>query len=556
MRMVVILMVMTLVSGCGVDQTETGADLILIGGHILTQAGTPFPTPPTAVALAGGKILSVGTDELILQAKGLDTKVVDLGGATVIPGLVDSHCHLYGLGKSLAQIDLMGTESPQQILDLVEAGATKFAADTWIEGRGWDQNDWEIKEYPHRRLLDGIIPARPVLLRRIDGHAAWANSEALRLANISKDTPDPEGGEILRGENGEPTGILIDNAMDLVVEVIPKVGPQEVRRRIRLAVDHGVAHGLTGVHEAGVSWSRAQIYREMAENGELDLRLYAMYDDRPATLDKALAAGPLFTGDGMLTIRAIKLYADGALGSRGALLLADYTDQPGHRGLSVSSAEHMRDIMRRGGRAGFQIGTHAIGDAANRLVLDLYEEVLGELNLKDSRWRVEHAQILAPEDIPRFGRLGVIAAMQPVHCTSDMDWADERLGTARLAGCYAWRSLLDSGAHLCFGTDFPVEKVDPLAGLFAAVTRTHPDGTPSGGWQPQETLGAANALELYTAGSAWAGFQEKEWGRIVSGYRADLTVLDGNPVTCKPADLLQMKVKMTIVGGRIVYQNP
>ena len=556
MRMVVILMVMTLVSGCGVDQTETGADLILIGGHILTQAGTPFPTPPTAVALAGGKILSVGTDELILQAKGLDTKVVDLGGATVIPGLVDSHCHLYGLGKSLAQIDLMGTESPQQILDLVEAGATKFAADTWIEGRGWDQNDWEIKEYPHRRLLDRIIPARPVLLRRIDGHAAWANSEALRLANISKDTPDPEGGEILRGENGEPTGILIDNAMDLVVEVIPKVGPQEVRRRIRLAVDHCVAHGLTGVHEAGVSWSRAQIYREMAENGELDLRLYAMYDDRPATLDKALAAGPLFTGDGMLTIRAIKLYADGALGSRGALLLADYTDQPGHRGLSVSSAEHMRDIMRRGGRAGFQIGTHAIGDAANRLVLDLYEEVLGELNLKDARWRVEHAQILAPEDIPRFGRLGVIAAMQPVHCTSDMDWADERLGTARLAGCYAWRSLLDSGAHLCFGTDFPVEKVDPLAGLFAAVTRTHPDGTPSGGWQPQETLGAANALELYTAGSAWAGFQEKEWGRIVSGYRADLTVLDGNPVTCKPADLLQMKVKMTIVGGRIVYQNP
>ena len=556
MRMAVILMMMTLVSGCGIDQTETAADLILIGGHILTQADTPFPTPPTAVALSGGKILSVGSDERILQAKGPDTRVVDLNGATVIPGLVDSHCHLYGLGKSLAQIDLMGTESPQQILALVAQGAEKFTDDAWIEGRGWDQNDWEIKEYPHRRLLDEIISDRPVFLRRIDGHAAWANSDALRLANITGNTPDPEGGEILRDEQDEPTGILIDNAMDLVVDVIPAVGPQEIRRRIKLAVDHCVAHGLTGAHEAGVSWERALVYRDMAASGELDLRLYAMYDDQPATLDKALAAGPLFTEDGMLTIRAIKLYADGALGSRGALLLADYTDQPGHRGLPVSSAEHMRDIMRKGGRAGFQIGTHAIGDRANRLVLDLYEEVLDELNLADARWRVEHAQILAPEDIPRFGKLGVIAAMQPVHCTSDMDWADERLGAGRLAGCYVWRSLLDSGAHLCFGTDFPVEKVDPLAGLFAAITRTHPDGTPLGGWQPQEILDAATALELYTAGSTWAGFQEKELGCVAAGYRADLTVLDGNPVTCKPADLLQMKVKMTIVGGRIVYENP
>ncbi len=556
MRMVVILMMMALASGCGVDRTETGADLILIGGHILTQADTPFPTPPTAVALAGGKILSVGPDERILQAKGSGTKVVNLNGATVIPGLVDSHCHLYGLGKSLAQIDLMGTESLERILDLVETGATKFATDAWIEGRGWDQNDWEIKEYPHRRLLDGIIPDRPVLLRRIDGHAAWANSEALRLAGITAETPDPEGGEIIRDDQGEPTGILIDNAVDLIVEVIPEVGAEETRRRIKMAVDHCVSHGLTGVHEAGVSWERAQIYRDMVANGELDLRLYAMYDDLPATLDKALAAGPLFTGDGMLTIRAIKLYSDGALGSRGALLLADYTDQPGHRGLPVSSAEHMRDIMRKGGRAGFQIGTHAIGDAANRLVLDLYEEVLGELNLEDARWRVEHAQILAPEDIPRFGRLGVIAAMQPVHCTSDMDWADERLGAGRLVGCYAWRSLLDSGARLCYGTDFPVDKVDPLAGLYAAITRTHADGTPIGGWQPQEAVDAATALELYTAGGAWAGFQEKEWGRVATGYRADLTVLDGNPVTCKPADLLKMKVMMTIVEGRIVYEIP
>ena len=556
MRMAVIFMMMAFASGCGNGAAQNNADLILIGGHVLTQTDTPFPTPPTAVAMAGGKILSVGSDELVLKNKGPETRVIALDGATVIPGLVDSHCHLYGLGKSLAQIDLMGTESPEQILELVAMGATKFAADAWVEGRGWDQNDWEIVKYPDRGMLDNIIPDRPVFLRRIDGHAAWANSEALRRAKITKDTPDPAGGEILHDERGEPTGILIDNAVDLVVEVIPEVGPAETRRRIKLAVDHCVALGLTGVHEAGVSWDRALIYRDMAEAGELDLRVYAMYDDHPATLENAYAEGPLFTGDGMLTIRAIKLYADGALGSRGALLLDDYTDRPGHRGLPVTPSDHMREVMTRGGRAGFQICTHAIGDGANRLVLDLCEEVLTELKLQDARWRVEHAQILAPEDIPRFGELGVIAAMQPVHCTSDMDWADERLGEERLAGCYAWRSLLDSGAHLCYGTDFPVEKVDPLAGLYSAITRTHPDGTPIGGWQPQEAVDAATALELYTAGGAWAGFQEKESGRVNESYQADLTVLAGNPVTCNPVDLLKMKVMMTIVNGHVVFESP
>ncbi|MEN8006454.1 MAG: amidohydrolase [Candidatus Krumholzibacteriota bacterium] len=557
MRMAVILM-MTAVfaSGCGNGPTGSHADLILTGGHVLTQTDTPFPTPPTAVAMAAGKILYVGSDDQALQTKGPETRVVDLKGATVIPGLVDSHCHLYGLGKSLAQIDLMGTGSPEQILEIVGRDAVKFAADSWIEGRGWDQNDWEIKEYPHRRMLDGIIADRPVLLRRVDGHAAWVNSEALRRASITRDTPDPEGGEILRDEQGEPTGILIDNAGALVSEKIPDIGAEETRRRIKLAIDHCVAHGLTGVHEAGVKWERAQVYRDMAAAGDLDLRVYAMYDDLPATLEKAYAEGPVFTDDGMLTIRAIKLYADGALGSRGALLLENYSDRPDHRGLPVTPPDHMREVMAKGGRAGFQICTHAIGDGANRLVLDLCEEVLAELNLEDARWRVEHAQILDPADIPRFGELGVIAAMQPVHCTSDMDWADERLGAERLAGAYAWRSLLDSGAHLCYGTDFPVEKVNPLAGLYSAVTRTHPDGTPIGGWQPQEAVDAATALELYTAGSAFAGFRENESGRVAENHQADLTILDGNPVTCAPADLLTMKVMMTIVNGRVVYENP
>lgn len=557
MRMALIfMMTAAFASGCGNGPSPDYADLILIGAEVVTQAESPHPAPPTAIAMAGGKIMAVGSDALILETKGPETRIIDLDGATVIPGLVDSHCHLYGLGKSLAQIDLMGTASVQEILEIVKTGAAKFAADAWIEGRGWDQNDWAAQEYPHRAMLDEIIPGRPVLLRRIDGHAAWANSEALRRAHITRDTPDPEGGEIMRDDQGEATGILVDNAVDLVVEIMPEVGPEETRRRIRLAIEHCVAHGLTGVHEAGVKWERAQVYRAMAAAGELDLRVYAMYDDYPATLEKAFAEGPVFTREGMLTIRAIKLYADGALGSRGALLLEDYEDRPGHRGLPVTPEEHMREIMDKGGRAGFQICTHAIGDGANRLVLDLCEEVLGNLELEDARWRVEHAQILDPKDIPRFGQLGVIAAMQPVHCTSDMDWADERLGEDRLAGCYAWRSLLDSGAHLCYGTDFPVEKVDPLAGLYSAITRTYPDGTPIGGWQPQEAVDAATALELYTAGGAWAAFQEKETGRLAASYQADLTILEGNPVTCKPADLLKMKVLMTIVNGQVVFEKP
>jgi predicted amidohydrolase YtcJ len=358
-------MMMALVSGCGGGQQPAHADLILISGHILTQSDTTYPSPPTAVAMAGGKILAVGSDDSMADFEGTGTTVVNLKGDTVIPGLVDSHCHLYGLGKSLAQIDLMGTGSPQEILEVVRTGAEKFAADAWIEGRGWDQNDWAVQEYPDRAMLDGVIPDRPVFLRRVDGHAAWANSEALRQADITAETPDPEGGEIARDEKGEPTGILVDNAVDLVVEVIPEVGPEETRRRIELAVEHCVAHGLTGVHEAGVSWERAEVYRSLAKAGELDLRVYAMYDDIPATLEKAYAEGPVFTEDDMLTIRAIKLYADGALGSRGALLLEEYTDRPGHMGLPVTSTEHMRDVMTRGGRAGFQICTHAIGDGAN-----------------------------------------------------------------------------------------------------------------------------------------------------------------------------------------------
>ncbi|PIE76849.1 hypothetical protein CSA17_00065 [bacterium DOLJORAL78_65_58] len=301
-----------------------------------------------------------------------------------------------------------------------------------MQGRGWDQNDWPVQEYPTRALLDVVVGTRPVLIRRIDGHAALASSQALALAGITADTPDPDGGQILRDKAGRPTGLLIDNAVDLVLAIIPQPDADEVARRVRLAIDHCHRYGITGVHEAGVSWERVGYYQSLAQAGKLDLRIYAMLDDVPATLDAAFAQGPIFTPDDIFTARAVKIYADGALGSRGARLLADYTDQPGHRGLLVTDPAHLREVSRRARDKGFQVGAHAIGDAANRLLLNIFSELNKEDgSVRDPRWRIEHSQILHPEDIPRFAREGVIAAMQPVHCTSDMDWAEQRLGAGR-----------------------------------------------------------------------------------------------------------------------------
>ncbi|PID79348.1 amidohydrolase [bacterium DOLZORAL124_64_63] len=538
-----------LMAGCQ-PAAQPEATLILHGGHIIT----PETPEATALAVAGDRILAVGPDTPILALQGPKTQVLDLDGATVVPGFNDSHCHLYGLGQALAQIDLVGTASPEDVAARVATAHAERPGDGWLQGRGWDQNDWPVQEYPTRALLDVVVGTRPVLIRRIDGHAALASSQALALAGITADTPDPDGGQILRDKAGRPTGLLIDNAVDLVLAIIPQPDADEVARRVRLAIDHCHRYGITGVHEAGVSWERVGYYQSLAQAGKLDLRIYAMLDDVPATLDAAFAQGPIFTPDDIFTARAVKIYADGALGSRGARLLADYTDQPGHRGLLVTDPAHLREVSRRARDKGFQVGAHAIGDAANRLLLNIFSELNKEDgSVRDPRWRIEHSQILHPEDIPRFAREGVIAAMQPVHCTSDMDWAEQRLGAQRLAGGYAWKSLLDSGARLCFGTDFPIEKVDPLDGLYAARTRMHPDGTPPGGWQPQEKLDGATALRLYTAGSAYAAFMEDRLGVIRPGYYADLTVLSGNPVTCPPAQLLDMAVRHTIVAGRVVY---
>ncbi len=540
--------------GCQSVAEHQGANLILINGQLISQDGATNGPLPTAIAMADGRIIKVGAEKSVMLHRNDHTQVINLDGAVVVPGFNDSHCHLYGLGKALSEIDLNGTNSPDEVAARIAKAHEENPGGDWLQGRGWDQNDWEIQEYPTRDLIDRVVGDRPVLVRRVDGHAALASSKALELAGIHKNTPDPEGGQILRDENGQPTGLLIDNAVGLVRATIPAPSTGEMARRVDLAIEHCHRFGITGVHEAGVSWERVSYYEMLAKAGNLDLRIYGFLDDVPKTLKAGFTHGPIFTPDDILTVRAVKLYADGALGSRGARLLEDYCDHTGHRGFFVTDLEHLRTTSRRAIEAGFQIGAHAIGDAANRTMLDIFQELKETLNPVDPRWRIEHSQIISPADIPRFSELGVIAAMQPVHCTSDMDWAEARLCEDRLQGAYAWKTMLGTGAHLCFGTDFPVEHVDPLAGLYAARTRTHADGTPKGGWQAQEILDGATALELYTAGSAYAAFMEDELGRLKTGYLADLTVLDGNPVTCEPKDLLQMKVRMTIVAGQIVFR--
>ncbi len=528
------------------------ADLVLVGGRVLTLLD-PEPQPaPTAIAVRGDRIVFVGDDaEARLLAARTGARVVELDGGVVVPGLCDGHAHLYGLGKALATIDLTGIPSPEAAAARVAEAARATPGDGWLEGRGWDQNRWPAREFPDRRPLDAAAPRRPVILRRVDGHAAWVNGPALARAGITAATPDPAGGRILRDTAGEPTGILVDNAVDLVAGVVPPPTPEERERRVRLALAHCLERGLTGLHDAGADAATVAVCQKLAATGELGLRLHVMLADDPATLEPWLARGPWTSPDGMLAVRAVKLYADGALGSRGALLLRDYDDDPGNRGLAVTTAARLEETARRAGRAGFQVCTHAIGDAANRGVLDLYEKLAAELGLRDARWRIEHAQLLDPADLPRFARLGVIASMQPVHCTSDLAWVPARVGEERARGAYAWRALLDSGARLCWGTDAPVEAADPLPGLQAARTRARADGTPAGGWHPEQTVGPREALALYTAGPAWAAFREHDLGALAPGRLADLTVLSGDPVATEAGALPGLRPLLTVVAGRV-----
>ncbi|TXS94080.1 amidohydrolase [Parahaliea maris] len=478
---------------------------------------------------------------------------IDGKGATLLPGLIDAHGHVSSWGRALATVDLIGSASEGDAAGRVAAYLAEHPDTDWVQGRGWNQVLWPGKDFPGRAALDAVAPDQAVVLARVDGHAIWVNSRALALAGISAATPDPDGGQILRDADGEPTGVLIDNAMNLVYGVMPADGVAEFAALQHTALEDLARYGLTAVHDAGISAREAAAYQQLRAEGRLPIRVYAMLDVTDPGNDRYLEQGPLVDPAHQLDIRSVKIVSDGALGSRGAALFADYSDDPGNRGLLLQTREELANNMHRAVAAGYQVNTHAIGDRANALVLDLYETLNSDPDSAALRHRVEHAQILRPEDIARFPALNVIASVQPTHATSDMNMAGDRLGAERLRGAYAWESLLESGAHMAGGSDFPVEAANPFFGLYSAITRQDHAGQPPGGWLPQQKMSRKAALELFTRGAAYAAHQEQVLGQLQPGYFADFILIDGDYFALPEAALWQIPVRATYVAGKRVF---
>ena len=490
--------------------------------------------------------------------RGTATRVIDVTGKTVIPGMTDSHGHLTGLGSALRTVDLVGTRSYDEIIERVARRAGQLPANAWVIGRGWDQNDWPDTRFPSHQRLSAAVANHPVVLTRVDGHAIFANAKAMELAGITRTTADPTGGRIIRDANGDATGVFIDNAMGLVRRAVPAETRAETREGVRLAMRELNSLGLTGMHDAGVGGQTIGLYEEMARAGELTARNYVMVAGGDTTcLARMIAAGPRDNVDGkhLLAVRAIKLSADGALGSRGAKLLEPYSDEPNHSGLELITPQFIRATALKALRGGFQLNVHAIGDGANRIVLDAFESALREIPKSDHRFRVEHAQILNAADIPRFAQLGVIPSMQSVHQTSDMYWAESRVGWTRIQSAYAWRSLLDSGVIIAGGSDFPVESANPLYSFHAAVSRQDANGWPTGGWLPQQRMTRQEALNHLTIWPAYASFREDLVGSLTAGKLADVVVLSRDIMTVPVEDILAARVEITIVNGRVVYET-
>jgi predicted amidohydrolase YtcJ len=470
--------------------------------------------------------------------------------------MTDAHLHVAGLGDRLRNVDLMGTTSYEEVIARVVERAKNTPKGEWIRGRGWDQNDWGDTRWPDHEALSRAVPDHPVLLERVDGHAVLVNAAAMRAANLTRSSTAPTGGEIIKRPNGEPMGVLVDNAESLVTRVMPAPTRAQVKDAIKTAIAEMHRWGLTSVHDAGASAQVLDIYEELGRENALNIRLYAMISDHAPTIDAWFRRGPLVgVYDGTLWVRSVKLYQDGALGSRGAALLEPYTDDARTSGLLVSAPAHIREVADRALVAGFQINTHAIGDRGNRLVLDAYEAAFKARPTADHRFRIEHAQILHSDDIPRFAQLGVIPSMQASHQTSDMYWAGNRLGETRLRGAYAWRSLLATNVVIPNGSDAPVEYVDPLISFKASVARQDARNWPVGGWFPEQRMTREEALLSMTLWAAYAAFQENELGSLTPGKRADFVVLTQD-IMRVPTEVLQdTRVVSTWVGGRLVYER-
>lgn len=553
MTMAGLIVFFMLLAGAAPSSGEDTADLILTHGKF-------YPVEPAepvegSLAIRDGRILFLGSDAQAQAYRGPETEVIDLGGRTVTPGLIDAHSHLLSLGAALEQVDLVATASYGEVIDRIAEAARNVPAGTWVRGRGWDQNDWPVQEFPQHGPLSEAVPDHPVWVTRIDGHAALLNARAMEQLGIDADTPDPSGGRFLRDAEGRPTGVLIDNAMDVVADRLPAPTDQDRQRRLARAADHVLALGLTTVTDMGVSDAAIDAYRALRERGDLGVRSVLFLTDDEALLDRWLARGSEKDPEDRLHVTGVKLYADGALGSRGAALVEPYSDDPDNLGLLTSSKSHMVDVSRRALASGFQVGIHAIGDRGALVALDAMEEAFAGMPRPDARFRLEHAQVMRWQDIVRLAGLGVVASMQPTHATSDMPWAGARVGDERLEGAYAWRKMLDAGAVLALGSDFPVESADPRLGLYAAVTRQDLAGHPAGGWLPEERLTRQEALRGFTLDAAYSLFLERDLGSLTPGKRADLVVFGRDVMTVPPEEIPRVPVDMTFVDGERVYDR-
>ena len=545
-----------------------GVDLILLHGKVWTGESAPGSSATRiveAVAIANGRILAVGSDEEIRAYASPNTTVIDLKGRLAVPGLSDSHAHFIQGGFQLLSVDLKDASSEEEFVRRVAAKARTLPPGRWMRGGDWDEESWPSEKLPTRWLIDAVTPHTPVFISRYDGHAVLANSRALELAGITKQTPNPAGGVIVRDpESGEPTGVLKDEAQDLVAKVIPHPSESEMEEALRVALKEAARVGLASIHDITVgpeAWNgnftgEIELLRAAELAGWLTCRIYAI---TPIANWKNLEQAGIShdMGSDFLEMGAVKAFADGSLGSRTAWMFKPYDDDPSNSGLPMpimAPPAKLEEIAGQADQAGIQICTHAIGDRAISSLLDIYERIGGE-HPAEHRFRVEHAQHVRPEDFARFGKLGIVASMQPYHAIDDGRWAEKRIGHERARSSYAWKSMLDAGARLAFGSDWPVAPLDPLSGIYAAVTRATLDGKNPGGWFPEQRLTVEEALRAYTLGAAYAAFQEKEKGTISPGKLADVVVLSEDLFRIPPERIKDVRVEITLVGGRVVYQS-